>query len=166
MNQTLPSDVAANAANASVLLNGDAAAATFLDQGAEANTTIGIGEPDPFFSDNSFSGQEFGWGGYFQALAAVFLLLGLLYFLVHLLRRVSGKGGLRLLKRGELQLEGQMALGPKRSIVVVRFLNKRLVLGVTETQINLLESMEASHDEDKETFTQVLDTTRNSDGGD
>ncbi|THB69441.1 MAG: flagellar biosynthetic protein FliO [Desulfovibrio sp.] len=89
-------------------------------------------------------------------MAAVFLLLGLLYLMVYLLKRMSGRGGFKLFKRGELELEGQLPLGPKRSVVVVRFLNKRMVLGVTDTHINLLHTMETGHDKDSKTFSQTL----------
>jgi len=96
------------------------------------------------------------WGGYFQALGAVFLLLAALALGFYLLKRYGPKAGLRSLDRGSLKMEAQLPLGPKRSVAVVRFLNKRLVLGVTETQINLLTSVEADHAPEKSDFSETL----------
>lgn len=96
------------------------------------------------------------WGGYFQALGAVFLLLAALAVGFYLLKRYGPKAGLRSLDRGSLKMEAQLPLGPKRSVTVVRFLNKRLVLGVTETQINLLTTVEADHVPEKTEFSDTL----------
>lgn len=96
------------------------------------------------------------WGGYFQALGAVFLLLAVLALAFYLLKRYGPKAGLRSLDRGSLKMESQLPLGPKKSVTVVRFLNKRLVLGVTETQINLLTTVEVDHDREKTEFSESL----------
>lgn len=90
-----------------------------------------VGEPATTFS----------WGGYFQAIGLLCLLLGALWFGVWLLRRFGKfnfipKPG--ALPKGALSMEAQMPLGPKKGLMVVRFLNKRLLLGVTEHQICLL----------------------------
>ncbi len=39
-----------------------------------------------------------------------------------------------------------MALGPKKSLVVVRFLNKRVLLGVTDQQITMLTELPTDED--------------------
>lgn len=74
------------------------------------------------------------------------LLLGLLLVAFWLLKRYGPKAGLSMFKRGGLALEGSLALGPRKAVVVVRFLNKVLVLGVTENQINLLTQLDDHHD--------------------
>jgi flagellar protein FliO/FliZ len=74
----------------------------------------------------------------------VILLLGGLFAVLWLLKRYGPKAGLRFLSRGDLSLEGTLGLGPKKSVAVVRFLNKRLVLGVTEYHINLLVEADAT----------------------
>ena len=81
-------------------------------------------------------------------VGALFLIVAVLLGGYWLLRRFGPRGGLGL-ARGELKLEGQLSLGPKRHVVVVRFLNRRMVLGVTEQHINLLTEVEAG-DDDKE----------------
>lgn len=95
---------------------------------------------------NAFAGAQsaFSWSSYFQALAILFLIVACLWFGLWYLKR---KGAISLLTRhGDLQLESRMALGPKKSLVVVRFLNKRVLLGVTDQQITMLT--ELSTDED------------------
>lgn len=85
------------------------------------------------------SGMIVSWANYFQALAFLFLIVALLAFFLWFLKR---KGGLKLLtKQGSLTLESRLPLGPKKSLVVVRFLNKRVLLGVTDQQITLLTEL-------------------------
>ena len=78
-------------------------------------------------------------------IGTMLLLVGLLVLGLYLLKRLGPKAGLTSLSRGELKLEGQLPLGPKRSVAVVRFLNKRMVLGVTEAHITLLTELDDSH---------------------
>lgn len=102
-------------------------------------TTPGDAQPMPLPSS--------GWGNYFQAIGFLLLILGGLYMGIWALKRfgkLNALGG-RLSRHG-VAVEGQFHLGPKKSLVVVRFLNKRLLLGVTDHQINLLTEMEAEHD--------------------
>ena len=102
-------------------------------------TTSGDAQPMPLPSS--------GWGNYFQAIGFLLLILGGLYMGIWALKRfgkLPALGG--RLSRSGVAVEGQFHLGPKKSLVVVRFLNKRLLLGVTDHQINLLTEMEAEHD--------------------
>ncbi len=91
--------------------------------------------------------SEYGWGAYFQAIGVVFLILAVLAGGFYLLKRVGPRAGLGRLSQSTLRLEGQLSIGPKKSVVVVRFLNKRLVLGVTDTTINLLTT-ETDYEQD------------------
>jgi flagellar protein FliO/FliZ len=47
---------------------------------------------------------------------------------------------------GSLRVEERIVLGPRKQLVVVRFLNKLLVLGVTDAGINLIAEHKADHD--------------------
>ena len=101
-------------------------------------------------------GLSVGWGGYFQAIGTLFLLLAILAGFVYLLKRFGPKAGIGFLGKGMLQLEAQLPLGPRRSVAVVRFLNKRLVVGVTEHQINLLHETDLDNEESQSTFKDTL----------
>ncbi|WP_291323791.1 flagellar biosynthetic protein FliO [Desulfonatronospira sp.] len=87
--------------------------------------------------------------------AALLIILGLIFLVYYLLKKYGHKAGLGISGSGYLQTKAVMSLGPKKSIVVVRFLNKYLVLGVTESQINLLKEMDADHEQDQD-FSRVL----------
>lgn len=107
-------------------------------------------------------GAEFGWGGYFQALAAVFLILGALAFAFYILKRYGRRAGLSVFNRDDLEIEGQLAIGPKKNVVVVRFLNKRLVLGVTDSNINLLTEADINDEPEHKEFSQSLEQAQKS----
>ncbi|CAK7042309.1 MAG: hypothetical protein DELT_02878 [Desulfovibrio sp.] len=100
------------------------------------------------------------WASYFQALAILFLIVALLAVLLWFLKR---KGGIKLLtKQGDLALESRLSLGPKKSLVVVRFLNKKVLLGVTDQQITMLTELpndenNAPHHTNAAEFKDVLD---------
>ena len=104
-----------------------------------------IGQPDVLFA----------WGSYFQALAILFLIIAVLFAALWILKR---KGRLKLLTRqGDLALESRLALGPKKSLIVVRFLNKRVLLGVTDQQITMLTELPTDEDETPQTATNTAD---------
>ncbi|WP_050775221.1 MULTISPECIES: flagellar biosynthetic protein FliO [Desulfonatronospira] len=87
--------------------------------------------------------------------AALFLILALIFLLYYLLKKYGHKAGLGRSGSEYLQTKAVMSLGPRKNIVVVRFLNKYLVLGVTDTQINLLKEMDADHEQEQD-FSKVL----------
>jgi flagellar protein FliO/FliZ len=96
----------------------------------------------------------------------LFLLLGLLFLAFYLIKRFGPRMGLSSLNSRDLSLHAQLALGPKRTVVVVRFLNKYLVLGVTETQINKITEMDAQHGQTTATdFERVLQEHSSQDTG-
>lgn len=100
-----------------------------------AGTVSALGQADSLFS----------WGGYFQALGLLFLIVTVMFLALWLLKR---KGGLNVLTRqGDLVFESKMALGPKKSLVVVRFLNKRVLLGVTDQRITMLTELPTDEDD-------------------
>lgn len=110
---------------------------------AAADAAAAAGTPAPLFS----------WGGYFQAIGFMCLLLALLWFAVWVVRR-SGKFAFLpmpgALPRDALRMEAQLPLGAKKNLLVVRFLNKRLLLGVTDQRITLLKETEL-HDDFEDT---------------
>ena len=84
------------------------------------------------------------WGSYFQALAILCLIIAGLWAALWYLKR---RGGLKMLGlAGDLVIENRLPLGPKKNLLVVRFLNKRLLLGVTDQQITLLTELPAHDD--------------------
>ncbi len=105
------------------------------------NTQEGLQLATTFGADQA---TAFTWGGYFQALGVLLLLLALLWGLLWLLRKY---GKFRFMPTGNtfpragLQLETQLPLGPRKGLMVVRYLDERLLLGVTEHNITLLRTL-------------------------
>lgn len=103
-----------------------------------------------------------------MALALLFILL-LIFAAYWLLRRYGPKIGLGPAGRGGmLRLMAHLSLGPRKSVIVVRFLHKDLVLGVTDQSITLLTEETADDDHDSPNgFAAALSAkTRSSSGGD
>ena len=87
------------------------------------------------------SEATFSWSGYFEALGVMLLLLGGLWLVTWAVRRYAKLPFLPAMgafPKNGLRMETQLPLGPRRGLVVVRFLNERLLLGVTDQQIRLL----------------------------
>lgn len=83
----------------------------------------------------------YSMSNYFQGLGLLFLILALLWFAVRLLKRYGRFGFMPRssdLPKDALRLEAQLPIGPRKGLMVVRFLQKRLLLGVTEQQISVL----------------------------
>lgn len=119
-------------------------AATSLAAGDAASAASAAG------AAAGLAGTTFTWGGYFQAIGTLFLLLALLWGAVWAVRKYGKfnfipKPG--AFPRNCLRLEAQLPLGPRKGLMVVRFLNKRLLLGVTDHQITLLTESAEHHDQ-------------------
>ncbi len=104
--------------------------------------------------------SDFTWGGYFQSIGILLVLLAALWAVVWLLRKY---GRFNFIPRpgafphDGLRLEAQLPLGPRKGLSVVRFLDKRLLLGVTDKQITLLQEI-GDHDEnDSKNFRKLLE---------
>ena len=84
----------------------------------------------------------FSMGGYVKALGILCLAVAALWLGLRLVRHFGKSfGPLRAgLERDALRIEGQLPLGPRRGLMVVRFKNERLLLGVTEHHISHLSS--------------------------
>ena len=122
-----------------------------------------VAEPAVALGQSSFS-----WGSYIQAVGIVFLLVAVLWLAVWLARRF-GKFNFMprpgSLPRDALVMEAQLPLGPRKGLMVVRFLNKRLLLGVTDQQITLLTEEQAKHEPENADFQQVMEEARRGAGG-
>lgn len=117
-----------------------------------ANATETVGVAAPFAT-----GAGPGLGDLMTVGGALLLLLGALYAGFWLLKRYGPRAGLGA-SRGGLKLESQLMLGPRRGVAVVRFLNKRLVLGVTDHSINLLHEVDDDDDRDgPQSFKNAMD---------
>lgn len=118
-------------------------------------------------SNNSQAAQDaFSWSGYFQALGILCILLAALWFAVWLIRRYGKFNFLPrpgALPRDALVMEAQLPLGPRKGLMVVRFLNRRLLLGVTEHQISLLTEDKAQNGRQLNNFQDIMDNARNAD---
>ncbi|MDR1857809.1 MAG: flagellar biosynthetic protein FliO [Desulfovibrio sp.] len=109
----------------------------------------------------------FSMSGYLQAIGTLFALVVVLCVAVWLIRRYGRFSFLPrpgALPKGSLVMEAQLPLGPRRGLMVVRFLNRRVLLGVTDQQISLLteepvhhDSACPSHERDAGGFQAVLD---------
>lgn len=108
-------------------------------------------------------GSSFTWGGYIQAVGLLFLLVAVLCLVVWLVRRFGKFNFLPRpgsLPRNALAMEAQLPLGPRKGLMVVRFLNRRLLLGVTDQQITLLTEEQAEHEPGNADFTQIMEDAR------
>lgn len=120
-------------------------------------------EVAPTGTASSLGQTAFSWSGYVQAVGILCLLLAALWLVLWLVRRYGRFNFLPrpgALPRGALVMEAQMPLGPRKGLMVVRFLNTRLLLGVTEQQICLLKE-EDVHDEPRDNdFQGIMDQAR------
>ncbi len=109
----------------------------------------------------------FTWGGYIQAVGVLFVLVALFCLALWLARRF---GRFRFLPRpgslprDALVMEAQLPLGPRKGLMVVRFLNKRLLLGITDQRITLLSEEQAQHEPDSADFQEIMEDARRSAG--
>ncbi|MDR2745064.1 MAG: flagellar biosynthetic protein FliO [Desulfovibrio sp.] len=107
---------------------------------------------------------SFSLAGYIQAIGVLFLILALLWGIVWLMRRYGRFNFLPrpgALPRDALVMEAQMPLGPRKGLMVVRFLNRRLLLGVTDRQITLLTEEKACHEPHGADFRDIMEQVKN-----
>lgn len=131
---------------------------------ASVNATVGAADGLAAAAVPAFS-----WSGYIQAVGVLFLLVGLLWLALWAVRRhgglfraVPGAGGF---SRDDLRLEAQLPIGPRKGLMVVRFLNKRLLLGVTDQQITLLTEQDLDHEHGSDDATSDPDRVSGQPGG-
>lgn len=122
---------------------------------SQGSTQIGLAsrEEPPF--------PEFSWSSYIQGLGLLFLLLACLWIGVRMLRRYGRFSFIPRpddLPKDALRMEAQMPLGPRKGLMVVRFLGQRLLLGVTDHEIRLL-TKEYIMEEEKKEFEELMEQT-------
>lgn len=109
----------------------------------------------------------FSWSGYVQALGVMCLLLAGLWFAVWGIRRYGKFNFLPRpgsLPRDSLVMETQMPLGPRKGLMVVRFMKHRLLLGVTESRISLLVEEKLEDAGGQSNFAAYLDNAHSDSG--
>ena len=97
---------------------------------------------DEYFKVAPKEEEAFSWSGYFVAVGGLLLVLAVLWMMVWLLRKRGAFPGASLMNRNAFKIEATLPLGPKRCLMLVRFLNSRYLLGVTDQQITLIKELE------------------------
>jgi flagellar protein FliO/FliZ len=90
----------------------------------------------------SAADAAWSWSGYFEALALICFLLALLWLLTRFLVKRGGAPGLLASGRG-LYVESRLSLGPKKWIILLRCLDRRLLIGVTDHAVTVLTEVES-----------------------
>ncbi len=102
-------------------------------------------------------------GGVLRAATSLAFVLGLLALLAWLLRR--GTFGNLGRRRGPVAVERAIALGERRSLVIVSVEGRRLLLGLTPAQVSLVADLGTSGHPDSQgaagdpAFAETLDRT-------
>ncbi|MCR4666510.1 MAG: flagellar biosynthetic protein FliO [Desulfovibrio sp.] len=107
--------------------------------GGQSAATSASTETAPLLAD----APNYSVGGYIQGLGLMFLLIAGLWFLVRFLKRYGRFNFIPRqdsLPRDSFFMEAQMPVGPRKFLMVVRFMEKRYLLGVTDQQISVLTS--------------------------
>jgi flagellar protein FliO/FliZ len=106
------------------------------------------GEPAPAFSPEYSAGL--------RGLIAVFVVLGLVALFAWLLRR-GAFGPLGRRGPAAIRVETAVALGERRSVVIVAVEGRRLLLGLAPGQVSMLTELQAA----PPTFSGALDRASN-----
>lgn len=105
---------------------------SFFNQKTEEQNTE-IGTPQ-------FDALTFSWGSYASSIGIILFMLFMLYAVLWLLRKY-GKGRFITtseFRREDLHVEAQLPLGPKKHLYVVKYMNRRLLLGAADSSLTLL----------------------------
>lgn len=119
-------------------MNGAYLLATLENGVANLADKAGEAARGPGFLGAAGSGESsFTWGGYFQAIGLLLVIIAVFWAALLLLRR---KGGLPMLgiMNKDLAIESRLALGPRKYLAVVRYNDERLLLGITDHAICLI----------------------------
>ena len=108
----------------------------FLRRGAAAALCAALLRPGPAWAQ---AAAEYSLtSAAIKMVGVLVLVLGLLMGLLYLMRKLSPRLSRRTAAGREMDLLAQYPLGPKKILAVVRVGGQLLLLGVTETNINLL----------------------------
>ena len=91
----------------------------------------------------------------FSVAGVLMLMLGVLFAAFWILKRYGHKAGLGMLTNPTLKMEARLPLGPKKQVVVLRYRDKHLVLGVTDQNITLLTETDITDDDQDTTDFSV-----------
>ncbi len=80
---------------------------------------------------------------YLKVLIVFFFLLGLIILLAYFIKRLNILKVIRPASDGQLKVIQVVALGEKRQLIVVRWKEQELLLGVCPQNISLLQRREA-----------------------
>ncbi|MDY0220924.1 MAG: flagellar biosynthetic protein FliO [Desulfobacterium sp.] len=99
-------------------------------------------------------------GSYLQSLTVIFVILGFLILVLLGIKRYGVRFGLSSLKQHrELTIEAHLSLGPKRDVCVVRYKDKKFLLGATDSGITLLAVVDESSTDNKVAANKSTQTT-------
>ncbi|WP_051257804.1 FliO/MopB family protein [Desulfovibrio cuneatus] len=85
-------------------------------------------------------GDLFSWSSYLEMVGMLFLLLAVLWFALWLIKRRAYKAAGGAVPA--MYIESRLPLAPKKWVVITRFMNTRLVLGLTDSNITLLAALD------------------------
>lgn len=153
-----PAVAPVTAAPAAVPLTGAASSAL---PGAVNATSGAANATGGAFTNMALPGATGVWGSYLQAVAWLCFIIAMLWLLVWLFKKA--RGNFLASSTPTMSIESRLALGPKKWVIVARFLDRRLVLGVTDHQITLLTELGTDDDPEKDdrpgkSFASLLKT--------
>ena len=114
---------------------------TSTPAGVAVPAAQGAAAPPPVIPDISMS-----WGSYFEALAILCFVLAALWAVLWYLKRKGG-GSIFPSSAPTMRIENRLALGPKKWLYIVRCMEERLVLGVTDKHITLVSQSPLEEEE-------------------
>jgi flagellar protein FliO/FliZ len=89
-------------------------------------------------------------GGYYQSIIVIFVILGFLALVLFAVKKYGIKFGMnRLNQNKDFCLEDHISLGPKRDACIVRYKEKKFLLGVTDHRISLISVIEDLKDKEE-----------------
>ena len=113
-----------------------------------APSSVAAPSPSPVAQPGVLPVPTINMTSYFKVLGGLCVILALVFGGLYLLRKIAPRAGFGGVKGRQLTLESVLSLGPRKSVMVVRFLNKQLVLGVTDSRITCLHIQEEDHEPD------------------
>ena len=119
--------------------------AAAVPNAATAASQVPLPPPTPSLTDtmlSAVSGSDgaIAWGNYLEAIGILCFAIGGLWLLLWLIRRRRYGGSFARVP--SMYIESRLALAPRKWVVITRFKNKRLILGLTEENVTLLTEME------------------------
>jgi flagellar biosynthetic protein FliO len=90
----------------------------------------------------SIAMADFGMGGMaIKVIGSVAVLIGILYFGMHVMRSFSGKANAGGLRSDAISVLQKRHIAPKKAIYIVKVGDRTMVIGVTDSQISHLADL-------------------------